>query len=477
MPTSPDPGTPATGTPATGTPATGAPAPVSAGSVAGPSTSVQILRLAVPAFGALIAEPLFLLADSAIVGHLGVPELAGVGLAATVLQTVVGLMVFLAYSTTPAVARLLGAGRRADALAVGRDGLWLALILGAVLAAAGWLAAGPLLSAMGAGGEVLRFAHEYLVVSMAGIPAMLLVLAAMGVLRGLQDTRTPLVVAGAGFGANILLNVVLVYGLGMSVAGAALGTVLAQWAMAGVYLVIVVRAARRDGVGLRPDWAGVRMVSRVGSWLMVRTLSLRVAILATVLVATAQGPVNLAAHQLAMTLFTFLAFALDALAIAAQALIGKELGAGNAVAVRALTRTMTWWGVGFGVVTGLGLWAAAQGVGWLFTNDVRVHQALAAALVVAALGQPLAGYVFVLDGVLIGAGDARYLALAGLVNLAVYLPVLFWVQAASLGDDPAGLAWLWAAFGLAYMAARGLTLGLRARTGRWVQVGAGARPR
>jgi len=437
----------------------------------GPSTSRQILHLAVPAFGALIAEPLFLLADSAIVGHLGVAELAGVGLAATVLQTVVGLMVFLAYSTTPAVARLLGAGRRADALAVGRDGLWLALVLGLALAAAGWLAAGPVLGWMGAGGPVLGNAHEYLVVSMAGVPAMLLVLAAMGVLRGLQDTRTPLLVAGVGFAVNIALNLALVYGLRMSVAGAALGTVLAQWGMAAVYLVIVVRAARAESVAVRPDWAGVRTVSRVGGWLMVRTLSLRMAILATVVVATSQGPANLAAHQLAMTLFTLLAFALDALAIAAQALIGKELGAGNVTVVRTLTRTMTWWGVGFGVVTGLALWAAAPAVGWLFTNDAGVHRALAAALVVMALGQPLAGYVFVLDGVLIGAGDARYLALAGLANLAAYLPLLWWVRAASLGDAPPALVWLWAAFSLGYMAARGATLGLRARTCRWMRVG------
>lgn len=437
----------------------------------GNSTPRQILHLAVPAFGALIAEPLFLLADSAIVGHLGVVQLAGVGLAATVLQTVVGLMVFLAYSTTPAVARLLGAGRRAEALAVGRDGLWLALGLGLVLLAAGWLGAGPLLSAMGADGDVLGFAREYLLVSLAGIPAMLLVLAAMGVLRGLQDTRTPLIVAGAGFAVNIALNFALVYGLGMSVAGAALGTVLAQWGMAAVYVVIVARAARAEKVGLRPDWMGIRMVSRVGSWLMVRTLSLRVAILATVLVATAQGPLNLAAHQLAMTLFTFLAFALDALAIAAQALIGKELGAANVTAVRTLTRTMTRWGLVFGVVTGLALWASSRGIGWLFTTDSGVHQALAAALVVLALGQPLAGYVFVLDGVLIGAGDARYLALAGLANLVVYLPLLWWVNAAVPGDTPAAMAWLWAAFSLGYMAARALTLGLRARTGRWMKVG------
>lgn len=435
------------------------------------TTARAIRGLAIPAFGALIAEPLFLLADSAIVGHLGVPQLAGVGLAATVLQTVVGLMVFLAYSTTPAVARLLGAGRHADALAVGRDGLWLALLLGLLLSVAGIFTGGALFQAMGANGDVLAYAQQYFLISLAGIPATLLVMAAMGVLRGLQDTKTPLVVAMVGFAVNIALNFVLVYGVGMSVAGAALGTVIAQWGMAVVYVMIVVRAARQFGVGLRPDWAGVRSVSRVGSWLMLRTLSLRGAILATVLVVTAQGATNLAAHQLAMTIFTFLAFALDALAIAAQALIGKELGAGNTPQVRVLTRTMTRWGLAFGVVTGLALWAVSGAVGWIFTTDTSVHAALSAALLVLAVAQPLAGYVFVLDGVLIGAGDARYLALAGMANLLVYLPLLLWISQLNFGSTVPGLFWVWAAFSLGYMGARGLTLGLRARTGRWMQIG------
>ena len=178
-----------------------------------------------------------------------------------------------------------------------------------------------------------------------------------------------------------------------------------------------------------PTWQGIRGLARVGSWLMLRTLSLRVAILATVLVVTAQGAVNLAAHQLAMTIFSFLAFALDALAIAAQALIGKELGAGNPREARLLTRTMTRWGIGFGVLTGLLLAIAAPWVGALFTPDPEVGAVLATALWILAAGQPVAGYVFVLDGVLIGAGDARYLALAGLANLAVYAPLLAWVAA------------------------------------------------
>ena len=430
----------------------------------------EILRLAVPAFGALIAEPLFLLADSAIVGHLGVAQLAGVGLASAVLHTAVGLMVFLAYSTTPAVARAIGDGQFAKALAAGRDGVWLALLLGTVLAVAGFVAAEPLVGLMGAGGEVRSFAVDYLRWSMPGLVAMLLIFAGTGVLRGLQDTRTPLVVATAGFTLNIALNLMLVYGLGWSVTGSAVGTSIAQWAMAAVYLLIVQRNARSHGVSLLPDWRGIRAMTKVGSWLMLRTLSLRIAILATVLVVTAQGAVNLAAHQLAMTVFTFLAFALDALAIAAQALIGRELGASNPQKARLLTRTMIRWGTGFGVVTGVLLAVAAPFAGALFTSDAGVHSVLASALLVLAAGQPMAGYVFVLDGVLIGAGDAKYLAIAGVVNLAVYLPMLLAVPLWGPGGG-AALVWVWVAFSLGYMLARAMTLGLRARTDRWMVLG------
>jgi putative MATE family efflux protein len=446
------------------------PAPVTTAPPKGQSR--EILRLAVPAFGALVAEPLFLLADSAIVGHLGVAQLAGVGLASAVLHTAVGLMVFLAYSTTPAVARAIGDGQLGKALAAGRDGVWLALLLGVGLALAGFLAADPLIGLLGAEGEVRTFAVDYLRWSMPGLVAMLLIFAGTGLLRGLQDTRTPLVVATAGFGLNIILNLWLVYGLGWSVTGSAVGTSVAQWAMAGVYLAIVGRNAARNGVGLRPSWRGIRRMARVGSWLMLRTLSLRVAILATVLVVTAQGTVNLAAHQLAMTIFSFLAFALDALAIAAQALIGKELGASNAATARLLTGTMIRWGLGFGAVTGLLLALAAPWAGALFTSDPQVQSALALALWVLAAGQPIAGYVFVLDGVLIGAGDAKYLALAGLVNLAAYVAML--AAVALLGTPgQAALGWLWAAFALGYMAARALTLGIRARSDRWMVLGSG----
>lgn len=444
------------------------PAPAALKTPAGQSR--EILRLAVPAFGALIAEPLFLLADSAIVGHLGVAQLAGVGLASAVLHTAVGLMVFLAYSTTPAVARAVGHGQLGKALAAGRDGVWLALLLGIALAVAGFWAAEPLVTLMGAEGDVRSYATDYLRWSMPGLVAMLLIFAGTGVLRGLQDTRTPLVVATAGFGLNIVLNLWLVYGLDWSVAGSAAGTSLAQWAMAAVYLMMVQRNAARHGISLWPDWRGVRAMTRVGSWLMLRTLSLRIAILATVFVVTGQGAVNLAAHQLAMTIFSFLAFALDALAIAAQALIGKELGASHPQRARLLTRTMIRWGAGFGVVTGVLLAVAAPWVGALFTADAGVQSALTYALWILAAGQPIAGYVFVLDGVLIGAGDARYLAVAGVANLAVYAPLLAAVAFTGI-SSAAGLAWLWAAFALGYMSARAVTLGMRARSDRWMVLG------
>ena len=434
-----------------------------------PGLTRQILALALPALGALVAEPLFLLADTAIIGHLGVDELAGAGLGSTVLQTVVGLMIFLAYATTPAVARQFGAGNHARALAAGRDGVWLALLLGVLLGVLGWVAAPALVSALGAHGATAGFAVTYLRVSMAGVPAMLAVLAATGVLRGLQDGRTPLLVAGLGFIVNAGLNYVLVYGVHLSVAGSALGTVLAQWGMAAVYLALLVPRMRAGGVPLRPSASGLRHSAHAGGWLMLRTLSLRVGILATVWVATAHGPVTLAAHQLVFTLFSTLAFALDALAVAAQSLIGKELGAGDVARVRALTRTMMRWGVFFGVFTGALLAAVAWVLPALFTRAPDVRSAATAGLLVLAVSQPVCGLVFVLDGVLIGAEDARYLALTGVLNLAVYAPALAVVALLPLPGEP--LVWVWAAFTV-YLVARGVTLTWRAVRDTWMRVGA-----
>jgi putative MATE family efflux protein len=427
--------------------------------------------LAVPALGALIAEPLFLLADSAMVGHLGAVPLAGLGLASAVLQTIIGLMVFLAYSTTPAVARWLGAGNTRRAVSVGIDGLWLALGLGVVLAAAGWFAAPALVGAFGAEAEVTRAAADYLTLSMLGVPAMLLVFAATGLLRGLQDTRTPLWVAGLGFLVNILLNYLFIYVLGMGVVGSALGTVIAQWGMVAVYLLVVVRHARRERAPLRPHHSGLLRGATSGGWLFLRTASLRAAMLLAVFVATSLGSPELAAFQIAMTLFAALAFALDALAIAAQALVGRALGAGNAEQVRQVLRRCLEWGIGSGIVLGLVILAASGILGSVFTSSVTVRELLPATLVVLGLSVPLGGVVFVLDGVLIGAGDARYLALTGLVNLAAFVPlaglVLLWAPAGA-----PGLAALMAAFVFGFLGARAVTLSLRVRGTTWVRLGA-----
>ncbi|MFP5334561.1 MAG: MATE family efflux transporter [Actinomycetes bacterium] len=431
----------------------------------------EILRLAVPAFGALVAEPLFLLADSAIVGHLGTDQLAGLGVAGAVLATAVGLFVFLAYATTAAVARRYGAGDLRAALAQGIDGMWLAAGLGVLVAAAGLVAAPAVVTLFGPSPDVVPHAVTYLRWSLPGLPAMLVVLAATGVLRGLQDTRTPLAVAATGAGANVVLNYALVYGAGMGIAGSALGTVLAQVGMAVALVAVVVRGARRNGAPLRPDRAGIRLSARAGAPLVVRTLTLRAALLVTTYVAARQGDVALAAHQVVSTLWTFLAFALDAVAIAGQAITGRALGAGDAAGARAATRRMVQWGVGAGAVLGLVVAAASGLLAPLFTRDADVRAAVVAALLVAAVGQPLAGYVFVLDGVLIGAGDGRYLAVAGLWTLLAYAPLALVVLLVGPGGA-AGLVWLWVAFAAGFMAARAVTLWLRARGDGWLVLGA-----
>ncbi|REF36451.1 putative MATE family efflux protein [Thermasporomyces composti] len=431
----------------------------------------EILRLAVPAFGALVAEPLYLLADSAIVGHLGTPQLAALGLAGTAIQTLVGLFVFLAYATTASVARQLGAGDMRTALRFGVDGLWLALGLGVALALLGVLVAPTVVDAFDPSPAVHGHAVTYLRVAVLGMPGLLLTFAGTGVLRGLQDTRTPLWIAACSYLGNIVLNVTFVYGLGWGIAGSAWGTVLAQTGGAIALGVVVVRGARRHGASLRPDLAGIRASAHAGVPLLVRTLTLRVAILAATYVATSLGDTALAAHQVAFTLWSTLAFALDAIAIAGQAIVGRYLGAADVARARAATRRMIEWGVAAGAVFGVVMVLARPLYVSLFTRDLDVQALLASVVLLFLVFEPVAGVVFVLDGVLIGAGDGRYLAYAGVWTLVAFLPLAGLVLLTH-----GGLVALWWAFG-GFMVARLVTLVVRIRGNQWLVTGPDAKTR
>ncbi|MBL0775896.1 MATE family efflux transporter [Streptomyces albidoflavus] len=426
----------------------------------------EIVALAVPAFGALVAEPLFVMADSAIIGHLGTAQLAGLAVASALLTTAVSIFVFLAYATTGAVARRVGAGELSAAIRQGMDGIWLALILGAAVIAVVLPTAPALIDLFGASETAAPYAVTYLRISSFGIPAMLVVLAATGVLRGLQNTRTPLYVAVGGFVANAILNVVLVYGAGLGIAGSAWGTVIAQCGMAAVYLVVVVRGARKHGASLRPDAAGIRASAQAGAPLLVRTLSLRAVLMIATAVAARLGDTEIAAHQIILSLWSLLAFAMDAIAIAGQAIIGRYLGAGDSAGAKAVCRRMVEWGIGSGIVLGVLVIVSRPLFIPLFTSDGAVKDAALPALVVVALCQPLSGIVYVLDGVLMGAGDGPYLAWAMLLTLAIFTPFALLIP--SWGG---GLTAVWGAMTL-MMATRAVTLGLRTRSGRWLVTGA-----
>lgn len=429
----------------------------------------EILRLAVPAFLALVAEPMFLLADSAIIGHLGTPPLAALGIASAVLGTLVSLCIFLAYGTTASVARQVGAGNTRGALAQGIDGLWLAGLIGVLVTLVVVPLTRPIVGLFDPSERVAELSVTYLRIALLGAVPLLLMLAATGVLRGLQDTRTPLVVAVVGNLANIVLNLALVYGVGpvdgLGIAGSALGTLLAQVGSAVALVWVVVRAARLESASLRPDLPGIRQAGRAGVPLIMRTLMLRASLLVMTYAAARLGDADLATMQLALTIWTFLAFALDAVAIAAQAITGRYLGAGDAEGTRAVTGRMERWGWLSGLVTGLALAAVAPVLGRLFTSDPAVQDLLVPVLLVAALAQPVAGIVFVLDGVLIGAGDAVYLAWAQLVTLALFAPAAWLV-----GGQ--GLVWLWVAFSVCFMGGRAVTLLVRAHGDQWMRLGA-----
>jgi putative MATE family efflux protein len=426
----------------------------------------EILRLALPAFGALVAEPLFLLADSAIVGRLGTVPLGGLGVASQALTTLVGMSIFLAYGTTAAVARQLGAGQRQAAIRQGIDGLWLAAAIGLAVLAAGWPLAPRIVAAFGGTAAVSQQAVIYLRISLLGAPSMLAVLAATGVLRGLQDTRTPLLVAVAANALNVALNATFVLGLHWGIAGSAWGTVIAQTATCAAYLLVVARGAQRAGVGIGPDLAGLRSAAFAGASLVLRTLALQAVLVLMTAMAARQSDAAIAAHQVALRIWSLFVFALDAIAIAAQAITGRYLGAGDVAGARAATRRMIGWGAVYGAVFSLLLLAIRPALPGLFGVTPQVRSLLLAVLLVVIVQQPAAGVVFVLDGVLIGAGDQDYLALAGIATLAVFGAAALVVVASG-----AGLVALWLAY-TAWMLARFATLTLRVRSSRWLVTGA-----
>ncbi|HEX6311514.1 MAG TPA: MATE family efflux transporter [Acidimicrobiia bacterium] len=427
----------------------------------------EILRLALPALGALAVEPLYVLVDTAIVGHLGTDALGGLAVAGAVLVAVFNIFNFLAYSTTAAVARRVGAGDRRAAAELGIAGVWLAVGLGVVIMVVGLVVAPAVVDLMGASPEVTPPALTYLRISLLGAPFMLLMLAGMGYARGLQDTRTTLVVAVGSNVVNLGVEIVLVYGLDLGIAGSAWSTVIAQASGALCYVWLLARSVRGEGAAVRPRVADIRETAVVGGQLVLRTGSLLLALTAATAVASRIGDDAVAAHQVAFQIWLFLALSLDAVAIAGQAMIGRFLGADDATNARTAARRMVEWGVAAGVVLGVVLALVRALLVPIFTDDPAVRDLALEVLLLVALLQPVNAVVFVLDGVLIGAGDATYLAaaMAG-ASFLVFAPAAVLVLVLD-----GSLLWLWGAICL-FMSARLVGNVARFAGTRWQVTGA-----
>lgn len=439
----------------------------------GPSASRRILALAVPTFGQLIAEPAFILIDTAIVGHIGDAALAGLSIGSTIILTAVGLCIFLAYSTTAQVAHLLGAGRRREGMQAGIDGLWLALGIGVALAVGLFAGAEPLCRALGGTGDVLGQAVAYTRAVVLGAPGMLLVYSANGVFRGLQKVRITLIAAVSGAVTNAVLDVLFVFGFGWGIVGSGVATLIAQWYM-GLFLAIpAVLWARADGATLRPNAAGIARAGGDGLPLFIRTLAIRAAMVVTVACAARMGTEVLAGFQVVNSSWNFAMNMLDSVGIAGQTLVGSALGAGAMARARELTRATGRMGVAVGALIGVGFAVAGLFAGHVFSPNPAIQLLVAAGMVTMGVFLPLQGWMMALDGILIGARDYRYLAATCLVAASAYIALLLALTAVvtpRLPDDLARTVLLWTVFNVVLMGGRGLANGLRARGDAWMRM-------
>ena len=425
----------------------------------------EILTLALPALGALAAEPLYLLADTAMVGHLGTQELAALAIAGTLIAGAFTLFNFLTYGTTAQVARLQGAGEAQAAGRIAAQALWLssAIGLGLTVVLAG--AAVPLVDLMGGEGRTGDLAVLYLRIGSLGLSFALIALAGQGYLRGISDLRTPLVIVVAANAANVILNPLFIYGFGWGLAGSAWATVLAQAGM-GAAFVCALLAAPADS--RRPSLERMRPLGRIGGQIFVRTTALYASFLVASAVLARVGEASLGAHQIAFQLFIFLALVLDAIAIAGQVIVGRSLGAGDADGAYRAARRMIELSVVAGVLFALVMLALIDVIPRAFTSDPRVVERAQEIWPLFALMQPANGAVFALDGILIGAGDTRFLMWGMLLaSIGVFVPIALGSLALGLG-----IVGVWTGL-VALILVRLATCGWRFRGRRWAVVGSG----
>ncbi len=400
-------------------------------------TDRRIIRLGIPALGTLAVEPLYRLVDTAIVGRIGTDELGGVAIAVTVLALVVAGSNFLTYGTTERVAHRIGAGRPDDAADVGVQAMWLAVVVGIIAAPLLYGFAPFLTSVLGAEDAVHDAAVEYLRIASLGIPFVLLALGAQGVQRGASDYRTPLVILLASNVVNLVLALTFVYGLDMGLAGTAWSTVVAQ-GCAGVAFVVVIRRRLVPARQRRPSWDGMRPLLSAGRFLLLRVGSILAVFTGATALAARVDPPTLAAHQIAVSLFGFLALTLDALAVPAQTLVAEELGRDDGDAAMLSARVVRL-SVMAAAVLAVVLALLSPVLPHAFTDDVAVIERATSALRFLALMLLPGAVAFGLDGVLIGAADYRFLGRAAFGYLIAVLPI----AAVVIAVPSAGLAGIW----------------------------------
>lgn len=429
------------------------------------SVNKQILSLALPTLGFIVISPLLLAIDTAFVGRLGTIPLASLSIATIILNTSFSIFIFLSYGTASKVGKNFGSGNISQAYYYGLQSIWLALLIGIFTCCFLYFYSYQILLFLGVSNQVALLAQTYILVSLPGLFAIIISLACVGLLRGMLDSVTPLIFSAIGAIINVILTAIFILLFNWGLTGAGIATSISEIIILIGLLTVIVNKAKNYKINFWPSkFIFTTLFQNIP--LLIRSLTLNASFIAVGIVVSSLGTVNIASHQIIYTINVCIILLLDSFAIASQSLIAVEMGKQNREQLIILTKKCFNFNTIMAVILGIALCIFAPYLPLIFTADTVLHSNVVFPIILIGIFLPAISFAFIGDGVLIGAGDTIYLAVAGVINFLIYSIVLSIIY--SYFSNTHGLLALWVCMLSIFYGGRAIANTYRLFSYKWI---------